>query len=361
MLDTGAILRLVDELKDEQVLSVYIAVDDHDPALRQAWRRRLDHSLDAARAALGDEREAAAFDGARRLLARELKPVKGFLQGPGWLAFVTPAAVRLSGPVPAPTPDLVRWRRGPVVGPALRARKQDRPVLLALVDRRRARVLRYLGGALEELLDVRADTFIDDLTDCTASKRAGTRTGSRGEAATDTAARILQRGMLQLLGDVAPRLREHAGADGVILLAGSEEARVALRGLLTGVPAHRICDDLSLAVTASPAEAQVAVAHYASALTERRQRRLVDEVLDEARAGGRGALGLCAIRRAVAGGQVDRMLVAADFARAEEAAVESLIAQCLAMGGEVETVAGEPAVLLGPEGIAARLRFVPAG
>lgn len=360
MLDHAAVTRLLDELHDRQVLSVYLQADEGDPAERQAWRLRLARMLDDARPGTEGGAEARtdvrAFDEARALLEAELSDVKGFLPGPGWLAFATADAVHFSGPVAATVPDLVRWRQGPVLGPALRALKQERPVVLALVDSRRARLFRYVAARLSEVVDLRADTYIDDLTDRGTSKRAATASGMRGTTGTDEAARILQRETSRLLADVATRLPELAGDDGAVLLAGPAEARTALRSLVA-MPEHRVADDVALAVTASDAEVRDAIERHASALSAQRQRTFLAEVIDAARAGGRGALGLAATRQAVEQGQVDRLLVSADFARLREDEVEPLLARCVALGGHVEGVTGEAAGLLGQDGIAARLRY----
>jgi hypothetical protein len=50
MLDLTTMSALMRELGDTPVLSVYIDAEEHDPALRQAWRVRLAGQLARARA-----------------------------------------------------------------------------------------------------------------------------------------------------------------------------------------------------------------------------------------------------------------------------------------------------------------------
>jgi hypothetical protein len=348
---------LLTTLAQERVLSVYLSAADTDPALRQTWRLRLAHLLDELAASVAED-ERVEVDRARGHLERELAGVSGFLPGPGWLALATRESVRWLGAVPAPTPDLARWRQGVAMAPLLRALQQMRPVIVALVDSRRARVLRYEQGVLEEVADRRADTYIDDLTDRNASKRASTHTGARGETATDAADRILKREMEQMLDAVAEIVVKLTGDTGCVVVGGTDEAGAALRHRLAqSLDAARLTEVSSLYLTMTGPSLRTAVEEAASMLTQRKQAVLLSQVVDAARAGGRGALGLPDTRRAIEGGQVERLLVASGFARTHEADVETLVARCLDFGGSVEEVSGEAAADLELAGVAAQLRF----
>lgn len=359
MLDHDKLAALLRETSSERVLSVYLSAADDDFAQRTAWRVRLDGLLDGCRAGIGPD-ELDAFDRDRAAVEDQLAAVAGFLPGRGWVAFVAGGRVRLGGPVPAPVPDRVRWATGAVAGPALRVLKQARPVVLALADSRRGRVFRYSGGALEEVADLRADTWIDDLSDSTSSKRAATSSGARGETGTDAADRMLRQETTRFLSDLAHQLLGYAGNDGTILLAGPADARAQLRRLLTTLPPHRVDDHVSLPVTASDADIREAVEAHASHATDERLLVVLRELLDDSGPGGRAVVGLTATRQAVDAGQVDKLLITHAFALEAEADVESLLARCVALGGTVESVGGEAASLLAGHGVAARLRFPQA-
>jgi hypothetical protein len=346
------------ELGDEQVLSVYIAAEEHDPAERTSWRNRLTAGLDREEAALdGDAR--SEFLRARDHLTARLRPYPGFLPGRGWVAFVTAEGARLATEVPAPMPDLVRWRRGPVLGPWLRAVKQERPILITLVDSRRARLLRYHAGELSEEVDYRAHGFIDDLTDRNMSKRAAQRSGVRGETATDAADRILKQETERLLKRVAEKVRAD-GKDAFLILGGPATAVAALEKLLQEPTGERVLVEPSLHVTMSMPELKAATEPLASALTRRLQRTLVQDVLDLAGAADRGVLGLAGSSSAGALGQIELLLLTPRFLQEQEEDAEQLIALTLGRGGAIDVVAGEAASLLDSRagGVAARLRFV---
>lgn len=345
------------ELAGHDVLSVYIAADEHDPTERRSWRMRLTAQLDAVGGSI-DGGAQEAFAAARAHLDTELESYKGFLPGRGWAAFVTAEGVWHIGELPAPMPDLVRWRHGPVLGPYLRALKQNRPVEIALVDQRRARLLRYRAGELNEYADFVADRFIDDLTDRNTSKRAGAYSGMRGETATDAADRILKQEAERLLKQVAKELR-NADADAFIVLGGSTSSEAALQKLLPPALEERTIVEPALHLTMTTAELLPLIEAAASALSERMQLSRAQAVLDDAGPGGSGTTGREAITAACERGQVERLLVSPAFLSRDEEAAESLIAQTLDHGGTVELVGDGAAELLdgAGDGACARLRY----
>jgi hypothetical protein len=344
-------------LADTDVLSVYIDAAENDPTERSSWRMRLAAHLDAVEQNL-DEALHGPFAAARHRLDAALRTYRGFLPGRGWAAFVTADQVWDIGEVPAPMPDLVRWRRGPVLGPYLRALKQNRPVVLALVDQRRARLLRYQNGTLTEYADHRADGFIDDLTDRTMSKRGGVYSGMRGETGTDAAERMLREETDRLIKQVTRDLKP-ADGDAFIILAGSTPAVAALHRLLEPATGERLTIESGMHLTMSVAELQPRVETAASALTRRRQFGDAVSITDDAGPGGSALLGRESVAAATALGQVERVLVTPALLQEHEEQAEMLIGQTLEHGGEVELASDEAAALLDDVGggVGARLRY----
>src|SRR5690606_19072343 len=344
-----------------RVLTAYIAADESDPSDRSSWRRRLNAGLENIEQGLeGDERKA--FAAARKLLEAELEPHRGFLPGKGWVAFVTPERVALCTEVPAPMPDLVRWRDGAVLGPLMRALKQKRPVLTVLIDSRRARVLRYVEGELTEATSYRADTCIDDLTDINSAKRGGTRSGMRGEAASDAAERIHRGETERLARPLAGALRPQINTATRLLSGGTPAAETALRKALEPLAGDRMTLDTSLHVNMTPAQLQPVVERTASELSRQRQLARVRYVVENAGGNGRGMLHAHAIERACRNGQVDTLYISTNYLRTKEDQAEDLISLALTRGARVELVGEEAADLLDHEGggVGARLRFVPS-
>ncbi|KPJ76313.1 MAG: hypothetical protein AMS19_13225 [Gemmatimonas sp. SG8_23] len=128
MLSREQLEGLYKQLRDAQVLSVYIDGDEANPADRRAWRTTLDRGLAEERRRL--EREApdavGAFESARELIEAELAQHREFMPGPAWVAFASPDGLHYADGVPVPMPDLVRWERGIRAAPYVRALKQSR-------------------------------------------------------------------------------------------------------------------------------------------------------------------------------------------------------------------------------------------
>ena len=357
MYSTPDVHALSQNLAGRDVLTVYLAAEEQDPARRSRWRARLASMLDAVRASTEEDNDD--LEAAIGHLQDALSGVSGFLPGPGWAGFATAGGMEWSGPLAAPTPDLARWRTGPVLAPCLRALKQARPVAVALVDARRTRVFRYLAGALEEVVELRTEGALDDISAQSGSKRAATRSGVRGETGTDAAQRALQVETERMLKEAAGAVRDVAGDAGLAVVGGTPEPTAALVWLLSPALGDRLHEDRSLFTGMTTAQAQKEVEEAASEVSARMQQAVVDEVVEAAGSGGRGALGSAAVGRAAGLGQVERLVLTASFAEARLEDAETLIAGTLAHGGAVEVVGGEAAAVLDREGgLAARLRFV---
>ncbi len=352
-------------LRDQSVLSVYIDGGQSDPASRKAWRVRLDKALAEERRRVESEAgdEVEAFDAARQAIDAELKKYDAFLPSAGWAGYATPEALHHGEGVPVPMPDLVRWERGLRAAPYVRALKQERTVVTALADQRRARLFTYRAGKMTERGDLIADLDFGDLTDATSSKRAdgqaGT-TGYRGETGTDAAQRLIERSAAQLQARLVEVVTDLAGRDGFVVLGGTPEivsalARQAEGAGLTG----RMSERPSMHLGMSEAEVKAAVEEAASALTHEAQGVLLDQVVDAARSGGKGALGIQATKEALREGRVDVLLVSRALRRREGDLVDRFVGTAFEQGAQVEELSGaaEERLEAEGEGVAARLRY----
>jgi hypothetical protein len=347
------------ELAGRKVLSVYVNGEARDPAERHAWRRRLMHALAGIRGELaGDAAERAEFEAAAAHIEGALAGVDAFLPGRGWVGFATPDRLWYAGSLPAPMPDEVHWGVGLRVAPQIRGLKQNRPVAALLLDRRRARIFRYVAGRLDEPVDLVAETDLGDLTDARAGKRAATRTGMRGSTGTDTAQRLLAAGAERLLRAAVDRVVETAGDDGFLVLGGTPEMTAAAERRLPDRLRDRVLANPSLHLEMSSAEVKDALEAAASTLSARLHRALAEEVVDLARAGGRGCTGIEATASALGAGSVDLLLFTRSFREAHPEEAERAVGAALLEGALIEEVAGSGAEILDAAGgIGARLRY----
>lgn len=366
MLTRDKLVALFQELEEKDVLSVYVDAEEHDPALRDAWRVRLDREVSDLRRRLDQEdpKKGTAFGAAWALVDGHLRG-NGDVMIPrrGWVAFATPDRLWHTGIVPASMPDLVRWQRGIHAAPYVRALKQERPVTVVLLDGRRARVFEQAEGALTELEGILADMSLGDLTDAGMSKSSVRSSGVRGETSTDQAQRLLEVAGERLRKDLVDVIQERVGSEGIVVLGGPSESVKKLALLLPNALDGRVAIRSSLHLDMSPAEVLKDVRAAAGDLSEGRHKHLVREVVDAARAGGKGALGQEATLKALGEHRVDALLLSRAFLQRDPGAADQAVGLAFAQSADAVEVSGAAGALLDDEaqGVAARLRYLGSG
>lgn len=365
MLTRDQLADLYRGLQQERVLTVYVDGAGRDPASRRVWRRKLDQELEreSHRLQFTDPKEKEAFEAARDNVLKELDAFESFLPGKGYVAFSSPDNLHHAENLPVKVPTFVRWEKGVRVSPYIRGLKQLRPMITALVDARRARVFRYKEGEVTEVADLRADTFVGDISESSTSSRATKTSGSRGVTATDTAQKILDKGTERMLKEVKELVTDQANWEGFVLLGGEGETVSALKSMLTGVKASRILENSSLWVDMSPAEVKEATREGASALSKRRQTDLLDQIMERAYSQGTGSLGGKETFQALEAGSVDILILSKGFVEANTDYADVCVAKAFEQGADVRVFGSVPSERLDEVGggIGARLRFRAPG
>ncbi len=359
MLDRADLVRLYREYRDHPVLSVYLDVDQHDPAQRRAWKTRLEReaSLEGRRVAeAGGDTEA--FEAALGHVEAELQDT-GFVHGKGWVGFATADALVHHESLPVPMPDLVRWESGIRAAPYVRGLKRLRPIAVIIGDRRRVRLFDLQEGALQEAPSMVADQDVGDLSDVGVRKGGSRSSGVRGETATDHAQRYLEQSAERLWKDAVERLVSMAGDEGFVVVGGTPETVGRLEGMLPDRLRARTETATTLHIDMSAPEVKETVEGMASVLNKRLQGDLVDGVIDQARSGGKGVLGRDATVTALKEMRVDTLLVTRAFLRDDPELADRCVGTALAQDAEVEEVSGPGADRLDAEagGMGARLRY----
>lgn len=362
MLTHDRLVKLYRDLEDQNVLSVYVNGDQHDPAQRDAWRTRLESGIAALRRQLesSDGKSLGDFDRAWGHVGRELRSLEdAFLPHRGWVAFATAGKLHYAEGLPAAMPDLVRWEPSIRVAPYVRALKQERPVLVAVADSRRARLFEHVDGETRELDGVRADTFVGDLTDVGVRKSPARSSGQRGETSSDHAQRVLEVAAERMLKALAGLIDDRAGRHGLVVLGGTPEM---VRHIADAMPKRldgRVSERPSLSVDMSVPQIRDVVRAAAGDLSEHEHLRLVTELADAARSGALGSLGPEATEAALKEGRVDTLLLSRGFIRERPDYADRCVGAAFVQSAEVEEVSGEAGALLDHEGngVAARLRF----
>lgn len=360
MLTRAELEGLYKDLRQAMVLSVYVDGSQSDPADRRIWRTVLDGALADERRKVETETpdDLKAFDAARALIDRGLAEHRAFLQDTAWVGFATGDELRYGQGVAVPMPDLVRWERGIRVAPYVRALKQERVVAAAVADSRRCRIFTYRDGAVEEKFDLVADRDFGDLADSVSSTRAGRFSGARGETGTETAQRLRERSAARMQVEILDALEKLVGSDGFVIFGGPIEVVTALARQADRF-GDRFLEVPSMNMLMSVADAKSVIEEAASELTRRRQDVLMEAVIDQARAGGKGSLGIQATKEALREGRVDSLLVSRRLREREPDLVDHFVGTAFEQGAWVEELSGVGADRLESEGegIAARLRY----
>lgn len=361
MLTREKLAELYRALQDELVLSIYLDGEESDPAKRNVWRKELDHQVDLIRKRLesSSNQERAAFEKSLARLTGEVAGFAAFVPGPGWVGFATPGKTWYAKTVPVPMPHLVRWEDGIRVAPYVRALKQNRAVVATLLDSRSARIFQYRGGTLSKTTDLQADTFLGDLTDMNISKRASTHSGTRGKTGADAAQRFLEVGAERMLKELVRVLSELVGDEGLLVLGGTPEMVAAAAQAIPKNLRARTAERPSMHAEMSAAEVKAAVEEAASRLNKDLQGKLVTEVMDLARAGGRGCLGREETVRALQERRVDTLLLSRSFIRHDPDFADFCVGRAFDQQAQVEELSNpaEERLQREADGIAARLRY----
>ncbi|MCI0433081.1 MAG: hypothetical protein L0271_05445 [Gemmatimonadetes bacterium] len=357
MLTRNALVELYRTHRTTPILSVYLNAEEHDPAKRRAWRRSFDHVIEDARRSVDNGRHDA-FDRALTHIRKELRQYDAFLPERGWAGFSSESTLLYAETMAVPMPDAATWEEGPHVAPYVRALKQARPVVAAIVDSQHARMFRYQDGQLTELPELRVDTLFGDLSDANTSKRATTHTGTRGETATDVAQRLYGVRSEQLARSVSDAIVAAAG-DGFIVLGGSTGMIHMTASALPRAVSGRTHQDVSIHLDMSPAAVRRVIEEAASSMSARHQDALVAEIVDLARSGGRGCLGRQATDRALADRRVELLVISRDLALREPDYADECVGLAFEQSADVEEIGADAALRLRAEGegIGAKLRF----
>ncbi len=360
MLSAQDLSTLYRDHRGEHVLSVYLDASQTDPAHRSAWHTRFENKIRDTRRELEERGEdLGPFDAAVKIVRTSLGDPEGFLQGRGWVGFATKETALYAEGVPVPMPNLVRWEAGIRVAPYLRALKQARPIGVAIVDSRRARLFRFQDGDLEEFMDLRADRDSGDFRDTLGSKRAETTTGVRGATGKDRAQIAKNVEASRMLDRVAAELAEVPGDSGTIVLGGVDTVANQLQKLLPVQLQNRVALRPRLSFDLSDSEIRAEVEAAASSQSLARQADLLGEVFDTALSGGAACLGRVETERAIRDRRVRSLFVSDAFRRSEPDVADWLVGGAFEGSASAIEVSGDAASRLDTEaeGVAALLHY----
>lgn len=349
-------------LGERTVLSVYVNGEERDPAKRRRWRIDLRHSLDDIASWLkgSSHAERENFAKCRRTLLERLDTIRGTIRSPGWVGFYTTDGEQHAGPVAAGVPTMAVWSTGPCLTPYVRAFKEARPVIVSIVDSRKARLYRYAERKVDLIETLRAHVTIEKPSHMSAPPRPGFHGGTRGTAGADEVQRELREGTSHMLSELVEKVTQLAADSAWFVVGGIPSVAKALLSRLPAELAARTAQAERLDVHATKAEVADVARQTASMLRDRNDLQRISDALGTT-SNGRGVTGSVDVKRAVEQGRAREVYFTLGFLENHAADAEEMVRLALGSQAQVEQASGNAAARLDEVGgIAARLRYALA-
>lgn len=344
-------LKTLLEQDESHVLSLYLQVD---PALQEnqaatpAWMIYAKNALRDIRASVGDEQR----DLWASIEDRVTQYLDGMTVNSKGLVLIVGSDFVYDYTLPVrPAENLVKFGK-PIVGPLLWLMDEYERYLVVLVDQEEAHFLSTYLGEIGREEAMASDRFTFDFREKTLNPRAGMpgagsiTQGSNRDEFDDQ----MDEWIARFHRDVAQRiseLMEKLDAKRVVI-GGNEKTAHAVKGYLPQPVADAVVGILGIPFHESDAEVMARVLPLALDYERQKEGELVDFMIDQAKAGGRGALGIKDVELALAMQRVQTLVVSwptDDLNRLEELSLKTLRSN-----SQVELVHGAPADRLNAEG-----------
>jgi hypothetical protein len=356
MLTLTDVRGLIDQGTDQEVLSLYLQVDNalqENQASNPAWRIWLKKHLRALDT--GNHPGWPAIQERAEAFFADYIP-----SGKGLAAFFGPDWEQVYA-LPVPLENQAAFGK-PMVGPLLWALDEYKPYLVVQVDQEEAHFyISYLGQTeFRDSMEIDLEEY--DFGQKTGMPSTAARAGGHHGVQVNQRDRfedMIQEHRMRFFREVADNARQLIEHDRIprLILGGDEQTAHIVRKELPETLHKHLVAVTSIPRHFSPHEIFAQVQPLALEYERQQEIELVDSVIDSARAGGRAMLGPEAIEAALERGQVSALILAWPLADYELA--ERLAYKTLQLNGEILMVHGEPAARLSEEagGVAARLYY----
>jgi len=339
---------------DDHTLTLYLAVD---PAAREnqaappAWRIWL---KDALRAIEDDQNGDSTWPDIR---ARAEEFFVEYRPSSKSLALFTGPDFQQVYELPVPAENLAVFGRPPVA-PLLWAMDEYQSYLIVMVDQQRADFYTVYLGEVGFQRDMNLELDTADWRKKTGAQPSTAMPSlGRGSPEDDFVDRVEEdvRGFYREVVEQITELVEEQGTRRMVL-GGSEQSAHAVRDLLPERVAGTVVDVLPIPMRYSMQEIMERVQPRALDYERAEEQALVDQVINLAKAGGRGALGREAVMKALEQQRVELLL--APWPLPAHEFLRDVTARVFASSGTIELVHGEAAERLKAEGgLGARLYY----
>ncbi len=346
---------------DEYTLTLYLAVDPADQenqATTPAWRIWLKNALKAVEKDLTDT-QRGHWNGIRSRLDTFFDTYAP--AGKGLVLFYGPKLEEVYN-LPIPVENGIAFGK-PFIAPLVWAIDEYEPYLVVMVDTEKAHFIRaYLGSAgQQDTMSLELDT--SDWREKTLMPPAFRRNVAAGGITHGDQREAFEDRVDEWVGrfyrDVATRIAELAQEQGIerFVIAGSEESAHAVQKLLPEKLTKGVVDVQGIPMRYAPHEVLKQILPAALEYERRHELELVEQVVNLAKAGGRGAVGKEAVLHALEQQRVELLVVPWPLPDGD-GVLADLPLQMMETGGAMEMVHGDAAERVKAEGgLAARLYY----
>lgn len=347
---------------DERTLTLYLNVDnalEENQAVQPAWKIWLKDTLRR----LGDQHRKGTDD-AQNTWRSIQQRLDEYLQGykpdsRGLVLFIGPSFMRA---IELPLNFENQYFFGkPAVAPLLWELDEHEPYLIALVDQEKARFfLAQLGTiGFEESVELNIEDY--DWVERTTMHAPGPgidNAAVHGGTGREDFQKMIDEHLNRFYRETAERIGKLCDKHGTsrIILGGVEESAHAVENFMSDATRKRVIDIAPIPLRSTLAQMNEIAQQRALEFERAEELELVNQVIDFAKSGGRGALGPKAVMEALEMQRVELLIMPWPMDDANLAA--ELPLRAFASGGSVELVHGEAADRLKQEGgLAARLYY----
>ncbi len=358
MIDLADIHRLISQADADRTLSLFLMVDAarlENHAATPGWRIWLKNAL---RELHVEHPEDPTFDALCKRAEDRLDGYRGHTKG--LALFLTPDGEQVFElPVPL-LENAVSYGRASLA-PLLWAMDEYERTLVLVVDQEHARFISgYMGGASREGMHNNEFAAYDfpERTQTATGRSQGDRHPGGGSNRDAFAAAVEdhRRRFFQEVATQARQLMEETKANR-LFIGGSEEAAHAVKRELHDDVAKKVVGILAIPQHLDDAAVVRLVGPVATEVERQREIELVDEVINFAKSGSRGALGHAAVAACLERQQVELLVL--PWPMQDPTLRDSLPREALLAGAKIELVSGAAAQRLNAEGgVGARLFYV---
>lgn len=361
MLSYSDLVQMERSLRQRQMLSLYVEGANGDAAKRDAWHARVEDALRPLERvnenAPHDEREA--FRTTIRALDDFLRHEPPPVHAATFAVFVSNETVLHDTALPVSLTTVANWGQGMRVAPYLRAIRPERPVIVYVGGVKTAEVYEQQGDSLHRARSIKVPMVRQPVYHMGDAPPPGFSANTRGRTKKDALDRDVRTATHRVAHEIVEQIHQHSGDNAWMIVVGLPQVTHAVQEALPAPLAARTFIESAALVDETEKELARVTAAGVEELERRRQSKLIDEVIEEAASGRRGALGREAVQQGLLERRVYEVLFSSRFADEAPDELDAIVTSAFDQAALCEAARGpaEERLDQAGHGVGALLRY----